>query len=848
MAVEIVKEYSNFYRPETTDWMLGNVFEWQRVKFLAIQGVWFFGEMTDTATFINDNTIKNNSGKSWMHLGFKVGHSVNIIYTEDIGGVETVIALGDTISAINNDELVVTTGGFDGYDTPQVMPGQGANNDGVLIEVKDFVMVVTERPQGIEFTLGHIPNSASSGGNMSSIIDGTETVFKANGLDTLGIGASTNLIKYGDQSGMAIQSGTVKYLNSVSYINMYEVEIAYMFHGVFDETSNFDDLNNLVLPEYFDGSECLTDNFKTRFWQVWNNPNIYTENEVNNNPLLGNTGGFNENFNGGAQPMTVYSIVYKNLSGNVIDTLDHANDTIVEFEISGVPNLTTLQTKATFGFAYIPKDDIDYKNNSRSFHENIFLNTGTSTDITATRTLNVAIPPIMYGYGYDSMRMDMLDAVFTTSGPTARVTFRLSATANLTSFIESKSIDNREFIIWFNSGDYTKPTNLTDRATIIVDRGFMEKAPIVGLPLPQRQRVYEHDKNPISSIGLGSIISYVEDDVICKMSFYLEVPSTDTYKQHNFGVQAKKTATGETVILENIVNDISGGVYEVDGTYDYSINTSRGFKYISGSSKNWIKINRTPLLDFSNRRYYECFHALKIRWEDWIARLDVHSDFVDISELNNGLNNDWRHYFITSGWEIEFFSEMILEDIDGNTVSRKNEYDFKVNDYDSNVNIDTFKQFYRDSDNSLLVNSTDPDTGKVLGVLLGNENTRIECDFQTTDGTVWSPTFGSDSYGVINLEIFRGSGEIEHRQISTVHDSEADNPLIPIAGEPRLKWELITTTRLRLSCLVDPTLLVDAVKYHISYRVESIPRMADTKIMEDDTQKLTEDGVDKILD
>ena len=856
MSVNFTKQYTNYGQltPSTPiNWLHGNVCEWQEVKLNVKQGVYLKGDIQNTISIISQNEIRLNNGKSWRQLGFRVGQSISMSYVAEVSGAgsgDTAINKTFNITEINNDVLITDNTFTDYQDLPSIMPGTGQLGQ-FTIEINRLVIYSTERAESVELSLGHVANSASQGGTLNSFIDNTTSVLKAENIDNLSAGVGMSMEQIGYLSGMAIHSATVKYVSSSSFIHNYEIVIKYMMHGVFDDLSNYDDLLNITNPEVFYDTDCLTDNFKLRFYQRLNNPNVYTENKIDTTPLLGGNGGFNESFNTGKTSMSINSITYTNQQNEIVSTVDYSSKTTVTAFITGCPNVTNLSTKCTFGFLYLPLDDEDFKENERPFHQNIFLNSG-GFDVTTVSTVGSTLTSPMFGFGYDNKRMDIENSSLTRiSSSTIKVVFTLNPTSQLTDFFNNKPEENRKFLLWFNTSDHSKEANDNDRATIILSTGLLAKAPVVGLPLNQTVEIFEHDKDPLTDTGLNTLRAYVEDDLVFKNTFDLDVfvdTSEADYKSFTYGFQVRNTSINEVFNLEKELIDISGSFHEANGSYIIDVDQERDFIYINGSQKNKISIQRKSSNDTLESYGYVGYFATKIRWEDWISKTGVPIDFRSINELNNGSNNDWYHYFSVGGWAFEFFTELIYSDLDGTEISRKNTYPLQIDEYDSNTDIATLHKYFRHSDNVQLNNSVDPDTGKPMSAILQNELTRVEIYFESLTSDVWSTNFQNDSFGTINLEIFRGSGRIEHRTISTIHLSEPDNPLRPLDGETLLNWEIIANKTLKLTCLIDPDLLPDAEKFHITGRVESPPRQLNGKLMEDGTLKHLENGIVKIID
>ena len=126
------------------------------------------------------------------------------------------------------------------------------------------------------------------------------------------------------------------------------------------------------------------------------------------------------------------------------------------------------------------------------------------------------------------------------------------------------------------------------------------------------------------------------------------------------------------------------------------------------------------------------------------------------------------------------------------------------------------EHIYKDSETGDSLNiGTDLETGKPLGILLANKNTKIEIIYTNTVEN-WDI---NNVYCVTTLEIDKGAGVLEHRQLSSIWGSEFDNILIPLDGQQKLLVEQIEPTKIKASCLVDYSRLTPAYKYKITGRI-----------------------------
>lgn len=275
--------------------------------------------------------------------------------------------------------------------------------------------------------------------------------------------------------------------------------------------------------------------------------------------------------------------------------------------------------------------------------------------------------------------------------------------------------------------------------------------------------------------------------------------------------------------------NLSEFAFGPDGTQDVDFDAIRGFQLESGNNKNWVKVLRNQPNDTSTTAGFVAYYGAKIRWEDWIPRDNVPSEYFNTALPNNGYNNDWLDYLRSgdvNSHEFYFFVLTTILDANGDSLTYRNEFELTFVDYDENLNITTQHDYYRDSDNTLLNAGIDPATGKPLGIILNNELTRVEMTF-----TNLTEDFDFNfMYGVMTLEVDMGGGQFEMRQLSSFWGSEPDNPLIPVTGETKLKFELLAPRIVKISARVDPTLLIQASKYRLTGRIGCWPESPGTPV------------------
>lgn len=810
MGVKVLKrDYSEIYTNGTTDWLLGNVGEWQKLKIEFEAGVEY---VTNQQNAVQIDHLLNafilTNGESWGDYGFDIGMVIQLNFllsfdTNNDGNFDLVFP------AVRSFTILNMYGSTIEVDTPidasiDYMP----TNQGSM-KVSNLVFYSNVNFQGCKIDYVHTTNNDVESDLLTSLIDGTKTTFQFESLNNIPSNVQSVMEPIGFQSGMSCRFVKIKKIPfSHEYKKKYEIEIEYMISSLFDDLLNF---QNNEKPSFLIGDGSLTDNFNIELFPEWNNPNVKVKNDMKKTERLGNTGWFDENFNELPNDFSIDSVEYFDINGNVVDALDYSSTTKMKVIVSGVQNLGA-QTECGFGFSWVPKNQDEIKEKETPFYQNCFIQSGSLSN---GFSLNTLYPGVYQGAGINNASMDASNVKFTSLN--GKIIFEVLLTPNAQFFnlFDSKNQDDRNYIVWISLADGNLTRNFSNRVALLMDfKQLVKNIPPAGTYGEMTNKFIEH---PFSEnvIGEDLLEGIVQDDFLCRLPFRIKKDGSVLFQKMIFGVEAKNIGLNREFVLEKYEVDLASSPV-LNNVQQFNIDQTRGFKLELGNNKNWVKIYREPSMDTVDFSGFMAFFASKIRYEDWILNQLSPNDFFDANELNTGFNNDWVHYLRTTGWNINFFVKTNAI-VNGDLLQYKNEWKFTFNDYDENQNIQTAHRYIRDSDDTLLNVGTDPDYNKPLGVILSNEPTRIEIDFEILDSGLWDI---NSVYAVTTIEIDRGAGRMEMRQLSSVWGSESDNPLIPIPGETKLKIVVDPTNKiLTTKCLVDPDLLDDGVKYRITGRV-----------------------------
>ena len=848
MGVEIKKrEYTSIFRPQDTgiNWLLGNTGEWQKLTIEAEFGVLIEFDTTNSLFIDEPDTLTITNGKTWNEYGFAEGDSIVLQWihrditnpSSPVDNFNRVPFPGDVIKIgrIEDNKAYIVDGtsgnpigGFGVWS--QIVPV----NSGTF-NIVDVVVYTEKKPQGIKFNYGHLENSESSSNNLTSFIDGTLTEFLLEDTDDLSImpiGLPRNMEPLGNQSGMSIAYVKCTYLGP-TFFNIkhrYEIELVFMLSSFFEDITNFEDR---VAPGQVFDAASLTDNFEIIGMPVFNNPNIEIKNDLSNTDKLGNTGWFDENYNGLENDFNIVSLTYQKhtdlsqpAGGTTVTQLDYQNNIKVTAVIDRVLNLTG-QTKYQFGFAWIPLEEDDYKQNEYPFYKNLLMNTGGQIN-TFQDAFNVsnayAYTPSSaitksFGYSATANTMDVQWLRVAQTGP-EEVTFEATFEPNsgFAAMMEAMDETERNYVLWISIADQNEVTNFSNRVSLLLDysqmKTFIEPVgPYPGMTIDFLD--HTQDENSVASTCGNDI--RIEDGLLSRVLFTIDEAISATIPvvtALSYGFIVQRNSDGLTYELENFRVDLT----QYPDPTQFNFDASRGFKLVAGNDKNFIKVDYYPALNTGTEKGVRGLYGYKVRWEDWIKRINVpaeiEQDFYNNAELNNGINNDWYQWLINAGYTFSFvvYTDAILN---GQTVRYINTKPLPFVDYDANPDITTVVNYYRESDSTLLVGGIDPVTGGPLGVILNDDIVRIEIEYTRSSGT-WTSL--ANIYGINSIEVDGGAGMLEYRQLSSIILPEVGNPLLPLAGGTLLDVVIVSPTVLRCSCLVDPNKLINASRYKITGR------------------------------
>jgi hypothetical protein len=199
------------------------------------------------------------------------------------------------------------------------------------------------------------------------------------------------------------------------------------------------------------------------------------------------------------------------------------------------------------------------------------------------------------------------------------------------------------------------------------------------------------------------------------------------------------------------------------------------------------------------------YYPFRLRWEDWLKNLNIPGDFYNVSELNNGLNNNWAPKDYFNSWRL-YYAVQLRVNRGGTIINTKNRFQFLQSDYDESAIYSGEITHYKSNGTDSLFIGVNGD-GVRENAIMPSEYTWVKALFTLSDpmGDVGDIT---KFYGVIRMEEFQGAGSTSADMMSSVLANEtAVNKLIPLAGETGTKLTKVSDTEILAECLIDYTKL-----------------------------------------
>ncbi len=764
----------NTIRANAGDWVDGIV---------TFQTLFQVGSGTaDSLTYVENATTASLvfQQTDFDEQGFMVGDSITITWTEYPSGVaQSEVRI---INYVSGGQIQLNSGLPSSIGNGAVFPTDGA--------LSGMSIVADKRPNAIEFFFNLTPNGTNS---LGSVVDTSLTRLQLEDTDTIVISTPTAMVQVGDASGSYIKDILLEYVaDAGNGWKDWKLTFTFIQWGFIKDGFTTDN------PPYYDGIDHIAPLNRVKAFAEFGNPNGIIIGNTQNTQA--NTGGFDENYNGGNSLYTVISTSWVDALNNPIDSLDYSGECKFTAVISA-PGQVDPTSTYNLGLIWRPTDGTYYQERIPSLANNLLLLAPDNDFIADAVTDATVYPGFPYigdlpGLNTDGAQWDLKDVnIELTAANEVTIIGTIVPNAAAAGLFVDVPNGGRKSTVWVSIGDFTTDgANNSKRVSLKLWDQDNYDAPTIGVQIPdiEDQNLFDHDGNDID-VPLPQTTT--EDDVLYITNFKLldDLP----YEGIRLRITAFNTVTEEQFTLEEPTFISFTNVPFVGGIFEVNYLQSRNFNLPPTSDRNHISLVRNAALDGGGKYGLTLEYGWLNDWRYWIENASVDDDFFDytVPDEFNGKNANWQTFSDSGDWitRVEIFTRL-----DG--VDDFNYYEVGIRPYE-------------DDAVTAVTNFTVLSTGATPNALVNNELIEIETIFN------WPGFLFTNEWVEFTVENFENGNRWV---MSSVLDQGniANNPLKPIAGLTVIQALGTGTDTLTCKANID-TNLISVNEVSLSFRVFS---------------------------
>ena len=717
--------FKNAFATNTTDYLL------------AVKDEKITAEITIRAEWIlradSDNRLKFTSGVNSVEVVDEDGEPVvNAWRNAEFNTNDVVIFTGTTS---NNVTKTITSFSLDGSIAY-------FNSTFGTTETSSAGVATGATPlTGVTFRANLIENNAPE--SYLSLIDGNEVRYNKADIDYT-VTTFANLTHQGLFKSNELGAAKIKGTN---VLNKFIIEHEF-YITPFVEVDSADDIDNKIAPDYFADLSCLKYIYQVTLHQQLNDPNRV---QISGSETfkLGNTGWFDENFNGDSPEYHLTSTVFK-IDGDVVSKPDI--NKVTDFEIlinSKNSRFSNNNTKFLLSHYYIPKSNTEFKNTPTNVRRNFVFD----------QALNTVGSAAVNGQGFGTAEQVLL-TVYAEFISAAQI--KITGKISLSSVYKNKLKEGSEFVLSVVTQSHSLQTEVADKVNVLSHLGSyqldLSDSSIGDIDL--KFIAYPYDDFSINPLNYAG--HFVEDLMLSRIRFGVDI--SENARINNVSVKLFAThSTYGSFTLEQESFSFANS-FLVNNTQVINLEQGKGYKLASGNVFNTVSLKRAADFDIGNIKKYDLLYPFKIRWEKFIFLSGVSTEFYNPSEPNNGFNNDWSRYFAASGWSLFFSAQTEINQNDV-TNTFNNQVDLLALNYDDAEDWE-----------AELTAKTEEDI-EIEQIILSDQKTKLIAEFTKTTG--FAPSIDNIE-GMIEIEPKDSGGSFVIRNISTIRASETDSPFSDI--------------------------------------------------------------------
>jgi len=753
-------------------------------------------ESTATDIFeVNGNILTRSGSGDFITDGFVLGDIIDGWELSPLGAVFS----DRQITAISSSQI-----DFDGASVPST-----TFTDGVIYGKTPL--------ESLYFKYGLIENSEAL--NFISKIDGVaENEYFASGIGY-------------DTGGGVRDTGTVT-MTATTGVNSWKDDgsILVNFDQTLTQSSDFAQVFTLqhifrLYPYYLDGwlpnlttlnppfpeyqsTACLKYVSNFEFRQYINNPNGARSQSFDS--IQGNTGWFDENFNGLTNQYNVGSVtITDNATGNPLTALDFQKSCHVVIVLNSLLNgWNTGKDAFSVGVSYLPNVN-QYQQNQNTIAENYIFDYVymTQTDPPVSSTIITNFDITSSSSGSDTIEFD--------------VEYSIS---------QQSFLNNQSYLIMVGVNNLTLTGINSDRVMLLADvKSYLFTTDIYDLMFMDEFEFLSHDMSDATINKYGDYKGWIEDGFQIQTPFKLNTDDGAILDSISLDIVAYNDTTNAQFTIQTTNLNLSSAVV-VGGIQQINLNSTNNFLLDSSSDFKKVELTNTGSSTHGayNVELYEAKVGVRFNFEEWIALLSANSVYFNASQLNNGLNLLSSNYSTTYSlpvadtFELKARLNANVRDANGDVTN----YQFLSND---------LKAYFYDLDGN-----TPPDwecdietydtTGNLIDIIYDNAFTDIKATF--TKNPLASPTPPDlvTPYGWIRLDVTQGTINTPY-ELSTLYAPIPTSPLIPLPSETYCKITNSGATVI-LECRIDHDLLPSGSQLSLTARLseQNIPAVTTWEI------------------
>lgn len=573
----------------------------------------------DDATFIDE--------------GFTLGSNIALTFDRNTLG-NTIYNVYLIVTSVTQTELFVTYDGKgDDNDDDislatlhqQVNSQNNPNNNDINVYSNPGYIAIDPSFTALEFSYNLIENSS---GNASLISDltNTENSIKIKNIPIITgessvSGVSTSRNKAAVMGGVSVELLDKVYNNNallqLKFTNRYEVRheftVPYYFDG---EDDNIADTT--TPPDNYNGNSALKYIYKHTWFTDINDPNTGSTSVYDGS--LGNSGYFDEAFNGEENPYTVSNLVYFDVDeSRETDRLSIGKRTRVNFDITNTDSDFDSSQIAVIVHGAIV-DSSEYSSSQDVFDVVWTLETLRS-DASEGAVTNVLIQD--YEITYESDELIRVQAIFEPNASRLKEDQFYILALQLRNDSEPNVAESHKVHVLVDYNQYGKNNDV---------EGLFDMVKFEQYPHPE---LFQEGV----SIGFTEALTFNESGMMADGRFW--VLNSANLNSLKFDIAVFKFSDSTWDSLRSLVIDLSDQV-TVNGVQQIELDTTRGYILKEDDIFNYLKI--TTDTNDGTKQFYNIQVGYRIPWQSWLEFGNAPEIFYDRSKSHNGLNQKSSNY------------------------------------------------------------------------------------------------------------------------------------------------------------------------------------------------------------